>query len=153
VRLIKLTLVLATALALAASSAFAGGAACGAKTTSTASAENCLQTVFAGANNHCAASKAKLNSLVSIETTKLPSGALVVMYRGKDESSVAYLQSAAEKAACDFCCPMTSKLASNKDCKVEVAKTKDGAIVVVTSKNTKVVDEYETALMTLASSN
>jgi hypothetical protein len=152
VRLIKLSLVLALALALAASSAFAG-ANCGAKTTSTASADNCLQSAFAGASNHCTTSKAKLSSMVSIETTKLPSGALVVMYRGKDASSVAYLQAAAAKAACDFCCPMTSKLASNKDCKVEIAKTKDGAVVVVTSEKPEVVAEYETSLMELASNN
>ena len=149
-RLIKLTAVLALALALAASSAFAGSACCS-KATSTASADNCLQTAFAGASNHCSASKAKLSSMVSIETTKLPSGALVVMYRGKDETSVAYLQAAAGKAACDFCCPFTSKLAGNKDCKVEVAKTKEGAVVVVTSQKPEVVAEYENSLMELAS--
>lgn len=149
-RLIKITAVLALAVAFMATTAMAGGPSCGANKTS-ASSSSCLTSVFAGANSHCSASKAKFASMISVETTRMPSGALVVMYRGKDESTVAYLQAASCNKATEFCCPLTSRLAANEDCHVEIAKTKDGAVIVVTSQKPELVDEYETAVMQLAS--
>jgi hypothetical protein len=141
------------ALAFAASSALAGGSACKASKQVNSSESACVSTAFAGAGNHCSTSKAKLAELVDIEATRLPSGGLVVMYNGKTDDSVAYLQAATDGSAENFCCPVTRQLASVEDAHVEIAKTSRGAVVVVTSKDQKVVDEYEESFMTLAAAS
>ncbi|UCE02822.1 MAG: hypothetical protein JSW67_01045 [Candidatus Latescibacterota bacterium] len=111
-----------------------------------------MSTVFAGAGNHCSTSKAKLAELVDIEATRLPSGGLVVMYRGKTDDAVAYLQAATEGSAENFCCPVTRKLAATEGAHVEITKISDGALIMVTAKK-DVVDEYEESFMTLAAAS
>ena len=153
-RTFKVSALMVLALAFAASSAFAGGSACSAsKQVNASSSESaCLSTVFAGAGNHCSTSKAKLAELVDIEATRLPSGGLVVMYNGKTDDTVAYLQAAAAGSAENFCCPVTRQMASVENAHVEIAKTSHGAVIVMTSKDQKVVDEYEHSFMQLAAS-
>lgn len=151
-RILKISSLMALALAFVATTALAGGSACTAsKQVNAGSSESaCLSTVFAGAGNHCSASKAKLAELVDIEATRLPSGGLVVMYNGKTDDTVAYLQAAAEGSAENFCCPVTRQLASVQNAHVEIAKTSHGAVIIMTSKDKKVVDEYEHSFMELA---
>jgi hypothetical protein len=141
--------------AFAAQAALAGGSACTAsKQVKAGTSESaCLSTVFAGAGNHCSASKAKLAELVDIEATRLPSGGLVVMYKGKNADTVAYLQAAAAGSATAFCCPLTRQLAATPDAHVEIAKIAQGAVIVVTAKEKKVVDEYEQSFLTLAAAS
>ena len=154
-RTLKISALTMLVFAFAASAALAGGSACTAsKQVSAGTSDSaCLSTVFAGAGNHCSASKAKLAELVDIEATRLPSGALVVMYKGKSPDSIAYLQAAAAGAAADFCCPLTRQLATTPNAQVEIAKIAQGAVIVVTAKEKKVVDEYEQSFMTLAAAS
>jgi hypothetical protein len=149
---LKISTLTLLALAFMASTAFAGGSSCSAsKEVKSASSESaCISTVFAGAGNSCSASKAKLAELVDIEATRLPSGGLVVMYRGKTDDAVAYLQAATAGSAENFCCPVTRKLASTEGASVEITKISDGALVVVNAKKASLVDEYEESFLTLA---
>ena len=151
-RSLKLFAVSMVVVAFAASVAFAGGPACSA---SKQVSENgaCLSTVFAGAGNHCTASQAKLAELVDIETVRLPSGALVVMYKGKTADAVTYLQAVAGGTVDNFCCPVTRKLAANEATHVEIAKTTQGAMIVVTAKDKKVVDRVQESYTTLAAAS
>jgi hypothetical protein len=107
--------------------------------------------VFAGASNSCTTSKAKLAELVDIEATRLPSGALVVLYQGKTPDAIAYLQASTAGSAAEFCCPMTRKIAGNGEAHVEIAKIDTGAVIVVTAKKPGIVDEYAASYLTLAS--
>ena len=152
-RYLKVSALMLVALAFLASSALAGSSCSSSKVaTKTVSSENaCLSTAFAGASNSCSASKAKLAELVDIEATRLPSGALVVLYQGKTPDAVAYLQASTAGAAADFCCPMTRNIAANGDAHVEIAKIDTGAVIVVTAKNAKLVDEFAKSFVTLAS--
>ena len=152
-RYLKVSALMLVAVAFLASSALAGSSCSSSKAaTKTVSSENaCLSTVFAGASNSCNTSKAKLAELVDIEATRLPSGALVVLYQGKTPDAVSYLQASTEGAASEFCCPMTRKIAANGDAHVEVAKIDTGAVIVVTSKKKELVDELAQTYMTLAS--
>ena len=101
----------------------------------------------------CTPGNAKLAEVIDVETARLPSGALVVMYRGKNDNAVAYLQAASEGPAESFCCPLTRSLAENADCSVEITKITDGALVVVTSEKTEVVDECASKFMSLAAAS
>ena len=153
-RTLKISAVVMMIIAFAASAAFAGGSACTAsKQVNSASSDACLSTVFAGAGNSCSASKAKLAALVDIEATRLPSGGLVVMYKGKTEDAVAYLQAAAAGSPENFCCPLTRQLAATPNAKVEIAKIAQGAVIVVNAVEKSVVDGYEQSFLTLASAS
>ena len=110
-----------------------------------------MSTVFAGAGNSCSTSKAKLAELVEIEATRLPSGALVVLYQGKTPDAVAYLQASAAGNVADFCCPTTRQIASGGEAQVEVAKIDKGAVIIVTAKSQELVDEFASSYLTLAS--
>ena len=149
-RSLKIVALSILALTFVATAAFAGGSACTAS-KQVSSDQACLSTVFAGAGNHCSTSKAKLAALVDIETVRLPSGALVVMYKGKTPDAVAYLQAAAASSVESFCCPVTRKLASNQDAHVEIAKSATGALIVVTAEKQGVDDAVQESYLTLAS--
>jgi hypothetical protein len=152
VRSLKVAALSMLALAFMTTSVFAGGAACTAS-KQVSSEKACLSTVFAGAGNHCTASKAKLAELVDIETVRLPSGALVVMYKGKTADAVSYLQAAAGSSVESFCCPVTRNLASNRDAHVEIAKSTQGAVIVVTAEKAGIIDEIQGSYLTLASAS
>lgn len=151
-RYLKVSALMLVALAFLASSALAGSSCSSSKVTKTVSSEKaCLSTVFAGANNSCSTSKAKLAELVDIEATRLPSGALVVLYQGKTPDAVAYLQASTAGAVENFCCPMTRKIAASGEAHVEIAKIDTGAVIVVTAKKPELVDEFAESYLTLAS--
>lgn len=150
-RYLKVSALMLLTLAFLASSALAGPACCASKHVKAASSgKACLSTAFAGAGNSCSVSKAKLAELVDIEATRLPSGGLVVMFRGKTDDAVAYLKAACEGSPENFCCPLTRNLASNEDCDVEIAEFSDGALIVVTSRQKEIVDEYAARFTQLA---
>jgi len=151
VRLLKVTAVMAVVLALAASNVLAGSGCSASKSASANSCSSELTAAFAGASNSCHESKAKLASMVDIETTELPSGALLITYTGKTPEAVTYLQAACAGTPSEFCCPMTRKVAST-DASVEVARTKTGAVVLVTSSDPAVTKQAAASYMELASS-
>lgn len=151
-RTLKVSALVLVALALLASSAFAGSSCSSSKATKTASSDNaCMSTVFAGASNSCSTSKAKLAALVDIETTRLPSGALVVLYQGKTPDAVAYLQASTAGSIDEFCCPTTRMVASKGEAHVEIAKIDKGAVVIITAKTQELVDQVAESYLTLAS--
>lgn len=147
-RFLKVSAVMAVVVALMASSALAGP---GCSASKSASANSELSAAFAGASNHCSVSKAKLASMISIETTELPSGTVVINYRGKTEEAVAYLQAASAGNVSEFCCPLTRQVAGNDKATVEIASTKDGAMVLVTAEDPAVTQEVAASFMELAS--
>ena len=151
-RYLKVSALMLVALAFLASSALACPTCTSSKVaTKTVSSQNaCLSTVFAGASNSCSFSKAKLAELVDIEATRLPSGALVVLYQGKTPGAVAYLQASTAGSVADFCCAMTRKIAANDDVRVEIAKIDSGAVIVVTAKKAELIDEVAASYITLA---
>jgi len=137
VRFLKLTAVLASAMTLLASAAFAGGEGCSAsKASASAAGAACSAKQMAGCTSGAM-------SNVRVEASRLGSGGLVVHYRGTTPEAVAYLQAKAVGSPDKFCCNMTSKMASNTECKVDMAKVTDGVLVFVTSGKQEVVDAYE----------
>jgi hypothetical protein len=88
--------------------------------------------------------------MVDIETTELPSGALLISYTGKSPEAISYLQAASANSAADFCCPMTRKVASG-EANVEIARTNTGAVVLVTSSDPAVTKQAAASYMELAS--
>lgn len=134
-RTLKFTAVAVLSLALLASAALAGGAGCQASKAQAAGAGCTAKqaaSCMSGGAEHC-----------SIEATRLPSGGLVVHYAGKNAEAVSYLHAKAEGSADKFCCAMTSKMASNENCKVDIVKVSNGVLVYVTSTKQEVVDAYE----------
>lgn len=80
---------------------------------------------------------------VKLETVRMPSGALAVFYHGKNAETVAYLQKSAEGGCQGFACDLAKSLAADENCKVEMAQTKSGVMMLVTAEQTDVVDGYE----------
>jgi hypothetical protein len=134
----------AAASALMVSAALAGGANCGAKaSTASASASSCTakQTASCKSTGMMAGTK--------VEATRLASGDLVVHYTGSTPEAVSYLHAKAEGEAGKFCCGMTQRMASNENCKVDMAKVSNGVLVFVTSTKKEVVDQFEKDFATL----
>jgi hypothetical protein len=136
---------MAMASALLASAALAGGAHCATK-ASTASASCSAKQVAA-----CTASG--MTAGCTVEATRLASGDLVVHYVGATPEAVSFLHAKAEGQADKFCCGMTQKMASNENCKVDMAKVSNGVIVFVTSAKREVVDQYEKDFAALTTSH
>jgi hypothetical protein len=88
--------------------------------------------------------------MVEIETTELPSGTLLISYRGKTEDAVKFIQASCEGSPADFCCPMTRKVA-HTDASVEIARTQHGAVVLVSSSDPAVTKQAAASYMELAS--
>lgn len=133
-RTLKLTAVAVLSLTMLATAAFAG-AGCQTSKAQAASA-SCTAKQAASCMTGGAAN-------CSIEATRLPSGGLVVHYAGTTPEAVAYLHAKAAGSADKFCCAMTSKMASNENCSVDITKVSNGVLVYVTSAKQEVVDAYE----------
>jgi hypothetical protein len=140
-----------SALAMIALVAFAvgGASACDGKTSaSTASADakvagiGCTKSIdasTAGAGCSSSVSAAK----VAMETVRMPSGALAVFYNGTDAETVAYLQTSANAKGAKFGCGLAGAMAGNENCTVEVANTKSGIMLLVSSEKSELIDEFQ----------
>lgn len=137
-RVLKLSVVMALATLLAASAALAGGAHCGAAKAACSAKQT---AACSGAMGGC-----------NVEASRLSSGDLVVHYSGSTPEAVAYLHAKAEASADKFCCPMTQKMATNENCKVDITKVSNGVLVFVTSPKKEVVDAYEKEFAALTTS-
>jgi hypothetical protein len=122
---------------LMASAAFAGANCATKAQAASASSSSCTakQTAACAAKGMMAGCK--------VEATRLASGDLVVHYSGATPEAVSYLHAKAEGQAEKFCCGMTQKMASNENCKVDMAKVSNGVLVFVSSQKKEVVDQYE----------
>ena len=127
--------VLALALMSFAATAFAGGAHCTGKTASGSS---------------CAYSKTASMEGMKVETVRMPSGALMVLYSATTPEQVKTIQAKAEKGASDFCCGICREMASTKDCKVELMNFSHGVVAVVTSDKKEAIDAFEKQYAALA---
>lgn len=141
-RVLKLTMATAAASVLMVSAAFAG-ANCATKASSASASASCTakQTASCKSSGMMAGTK--------VEATRLASGDLVVHYTGSTPEAVSYLHAKAEGQADKFCCGMTQRMASNENCKVDMAKVSNGVIVFVTSAKKEVVDQFEKEFATL----
>jgi len=127
--------VLALALMSFAATAFAGGAHCTGKTASGAS---------------CTSSKTASMEGMKVETVRMPSGALMVLYSAETPEQVKTLQAKAEKGASDFGCGICREMASAKDCKVELMNFSHGVVAFVTSDKKEAIDAFEKQYAALA---
>jgi hypothetical protein len=120
--------VLALSLMTFAAAAYAGGAHCTGKTASGAS---------------CGAMKTTSVEGMKVETVRMPSGALMVLYSADNPESVKVLQTKATKGATDFGCGICREMASTKDCKVELVNFSHGVVAFVTSDKKEAIDAFE----------
>lgn len=129
----KITLIAVASLFLIATAAvaFAGSSCSSAKSASakTASAS-------------CSYSKAAMTK-VSVETTRLPSGGMVVFYTSDDAETVKFLQTKAANGADDFSCGVCQKVAAAENCNVELTNFAGGVVAFITAEDSNIVDEYE----------
>lgn len=123
------------------------GAGCGAKaaTASTAGAA-CTKSAAmtaSGAGCHSAKAAKVAAADIDMETVKMPSGVMAVLYTGKTPEAKAYLAEAA-KAGCasSFACPITREMAASEHCKVEIGATAAGVMVLVKADSDQVRDEF-----------
>jgi len=116
----------------AASATTVAGSGCASKASAT-------QTAGAGCSSKTA-SAAKYD--IAVETVKLPSGALAVMYNGNDADTVAMLHSAANGSAADFMCPNVQEMAKTENCTVEMATTEEGLIFLCTSEDAELIESF-----------
>jgi hypothetical protein len=98
----------------------------------------------ASAGASCAYSKtAALPEGMKIETVRMPSGTLAVLYSSTDATTVTALQEKAALGASSFDCGICRQMAANENCAVELVAFSGGVIAFVTSESTESIDAYE----------
>jgi len=118
------------ALKAAVTKACADGATCAAKAAMKTAGASC-------------SSKADMANAISVETVRMPSGALAVMYNGSCAASTGFLQASADKGCEGFACSLAQGMAADDNVHTEMAKTEHGVMILVTAKDVKVLDKYE----------
>ena len=121
--------VLTIALMSFAASVYAGGAHCAGKTAS--------------AGSSCTAMKTASLESMKVETVRMPSGALMVLYSSNQPETIKVLQDKAAKGATAFDCGICREMASSKDCKVELVSFSNGVVAFVTSEKKEAIDAFE----------
>lgn len=117
--------------------------------TATTAGVGCSKTASAASTTTaagvgCSTSTAKAAGYdVAIETVKLPSGALAVMYNGQDANTVAMLHSAANGSASEFGCGLVQKMTQAENCEVEMASTESGLIFLCTSDDAELIASFQ----------
>ncbi|MGD8394443.1 MAG: hypothetical protein PVF43_03080 [Candidatus Eiseniibacteriota bacterium] len=94
----------------------------------------------------CAAKGQKTAAMLEgldVATTRLPSGAMLVMYSSDDAETVKTLQASVAKGTSDFDCRLCQKIAGDQNCTIEIAAIDNGVIALVTADDPKTVDAYE----------
>jgi hypothetical protein len=90
-------------------------------------------------------SEARLNALegINVETTRLPSGGMLVVYTSDKPEAIQALQRSAGQGTEGFDCRLCSEIAGDKNCSVELAVLEDCVIAVVTAEDKATIDSYE----------
>ena len=114
------------------------------KTTKAGCAATCLSTASAKGchTKELQARKAALDGL-DVATTRLPSGALLVLYTSENAESVKALQASASTGSEGFDCRLCQSIAADKDCTIELGMLENGVVAFVISEDTTVIDSYE----------
>jgi hypothetical protein len=131
---------LAAALVTFAASAYAG--------------PGCSTSKSAGSGSACNYSKSKTAALpegLQIETVRMPSGALAVLYSSNDVETVKAMQEKAALGASSFDCGICRQMASSSECTVELVAFSNGVIAFVTSESPESIDAYENQFAALTS--
>jgi hypothetical protein len=121
--------VLALTLMTFAAAVYAGGGHCTGQTASGGSG--------------CPYSKTASMEGMKVETVRMPSGALMVLYSAETPEKVASLQEKATKGASQFGCGICREMAATKDCKVELVNFSHGVVAFVTSDKKEALDAFE----------
>ena len=130
----KLTLIAIVALSLMAFGAAYAGPGCGA-------AKADAQKTGAG----CAYSSTKTAALqgLEIETTRMPSGAMLVFYSSDNAETVKTLHASAATGSEGFDCRLCQKIAGDAECTIELALVENGIVALVMAEDAATVDAYE----------
>ncbi len=80
---------------------------------------------------------------IEVQTSRLPSGALLVFYRSDVPTTVAALHQSAIDGANGFDCRLCQKIAADKDSNVELGILENGVVALVTAADPVVVDRFE----------
>jgi hypothetical protein len=80
---------------------------------------------------------------MEIETTRLPSGALLVFYTSDKPEVVEAMHARATKGASEFDCGVCQQVAASNNCNVELAPFAGGVIAFITSEDAGAIDAYE----------
>lgn len=80
---------------------------------------------------------------LKIETVRMPSGALAVLYSSDDATAITAMHEKAALGAASFDCGICRQMAVSDDCMVELVPFSGGVIAFVTSENPKSIDAYE----------
>jgi ribosomal protein L10 len=152
-KLMILGTIAAFTLTLTAAVAMAGPGCSGAKKASSSScsaakqvsSSSCSSTKQASTGYSCSfdAKKAAALDALDIDTTRLPSGAMLVFYTSDDPAAVKKLHASAATGAGDIDCRLCQKMASDKGCTIEMAFIDNGVVALVTAENVGTIDAYE----------
>lgn len=131
--------------AQAADAKTAGASGCSVKAagTKTAGVAGCSANAAALADGHCKSAAAAGPADLVMETVRMPSGALAVFYSGETDATIAALQAKAGMSPAEVGCDIAKCMSTNEFCKVEVAKTARGLMMLVTSDKPEVLDGYQ----------
>lgn len=121
---------------------------CTAKNVKTASTgatctSKSVKTVSAGSGCSYSAEKVAMMREMNIETTRLPSGAMLVFYTSDKPEIVQALQKTSADGAESFSCLVCKKIAADANCTVELASLDNGVVALVTAEEPSAVDTYE----------
>ena len=111
---------------------------------------------LAGQGSSCSLSKASAETAstcayktqtalkdVNVETTRLPSGALVVFYTSENPSVVQAMQTKAANGGENWDCGVCKHVAASGNCTVELGTFANGVVAFITSEDATAVDAYE----------
>lgn len=124
--------------------------------TATTAAAGCsahAQNQKTGAGCAYSAQKAALIQSLDIETTRLPSGAMIVVYASDDPETVKVLQASAVKGAESFDCRICQHMARDGNCTVEIASIQGGVVALITAEDPAIVDRYEKQFAAVSTSD
>jgi len=130
--------IVALAIMSFAASLYAGGSSC---SSSSKSAAAC---VGKSAASCCPSGKtAAMPDGMKIETARIGTGSLVVLYTSDKADVVKTLQTKAATGAADFSCGVCREIAKAGNCKVELVPFSGGVMAFVTSDKPESIDAYE----------
>jgi hypothetical protein len=104
----------------------------------------CSSSKSASASKSCTYTKsASMPEGLKVETVRMPSGALAVLYSSDSAEAVKAMHEKAALGAESFDCGICRQMAVSSDCVVELVPFSGGVIAFVTSENPQSIDAYE----------
>jgi hypothetical protein len=132
-------LALSTVLVAATASLALAGAGCTKSADAAKASAGCSSSAVKTADAGSCNSAAKA---ITVQTVRMPSGAMAVMYTGATAEAVEFLHASAKKGCTGFACDVAKSMASDEHCNVEMAATDEGVMFLVTADDAQVLDQY-----------